>query len=119
MFYDIFDKLCKDNGTSPFSVAIELGFSRSTPAAWKRAKNPPKREALEKIAEYFDVSVDYLLGREQKTAVTKSQGGIRPDEIIAVKGTAAQWLELLNEMTDEQLVELKRYAEYLIARDSK
>lgn len=119
MFYDIFEKQCHEIGTSPFACCKAIGLNGGTAAYWKKSGGIPKRETLEKIAKHLSCTVDYLLGREQKTAVTKSQGGIRPDEIIAVKGTAAEWLELLNGMTDEQLVELKRYAEYLIARDSK
>ena len=119
MFYDIFKDLCNKNAETPHAVCLKLGFSQAAASYWKKSGKLPKREHLEKIAEYFNVSVDYLLGREQKTAVTKSRGGIRPDEIIAVKGTAAQWLELLNGMTDEQLLELKDYAEYLIAKGGK
>lgn len=81
MFYDIFDKLCKDNGTSPYSVAIKLGFSRSTPSAWKRHKNPPKLDALEKIASYFGVSVNYLLGKDD---ISVSPEPSEPSNIGAV-----------------------------------
>lgn len=86
MFYDIFKELCAKKRTSPNAVCKELGFSNSTASFWKKANNPPKREALEKIAAYFGVSVYYLLGKEE-TKQHKIQGGIRPDEIIAIKGT--------------------------------
>jgi repressor LexA len=63
MFFDIYKNLCEKNGETPNAVTLKLGFSNSTASYWKNAKNPPKREALEKIAKYFGVSVDYLLGQ--------------------------------------------------------
>lgn len=63
MFYDIFESLCKQHGTSPFAVCKEIGLAGGTAAYWKKSGRPPKRETLEAIAEHFGVSVDYLLGR--------------------------------------------------------
>lgn len=65
MFYEIFEKLCHDNLTSPFAFCKEIGLSGGTAAYWKKSGRPPKRETLEKIAQKFGVSVDYLLGREE------------------------------------------------------
>ena len=43
-------------------VAIDIGLSENAIYGWKTRK--PKGEDLAKIADYFDVSVDYLLGRD-------------------------------------------------------
>lgn len=45
-------------------VAMELGFSENLFYKWKNSD--PKGVDLEKVADYFDVSVDYLLGRNDK-----------------------------------------------------
>ncbi|WP_270345760.1 helix-turn-helix domain-containing protein [Enterococcus thailandicus] len=45
-------------------VAIDLGFSENLFYRWKTTE--PKARDLEKVADYFNVSVDYLLGREEK-----------------------------------------------------
>ncbi len=44
-------------------VAIDIGLSENAIYGWKTRK--PKGEDLAKIADYFHVSVDYLLGREE------------------------------------------------------
>lgn len=44
-------------------LAIRLGFSENLIYRWKNST--PKTEYLEKVADYFHVSVDYLLGREE------------------------------------------------------
>lgn len=48
-------------------LALELGFSENLFYTWK--KTNPKASDLAKVADYFHVSVDYLLGREEKFSV--------------------------------------------------
>ena len=66
MFYDLFKKLCDDRNISVSKACIEMGLSRSIAAKWKNTKTNPSAEVLPKIAKYFNVSVDYLLGAEKK-----------------------------------------------------
>ena len=66
MFFDKYSELCKKKGKTPTGVAIELNVSRATVNYWKQ-------DTLIKIANYFNVSVDYLLGNEkQKNPATDS-----------------------------------------------
>lgn len=69
MFYDRFIELCKESGKSPSAVAKELGLNNSSSTAWKRGSTP-KSETLQKLANYFGVSVDYLLGVGQRVSAT-------------------------------------------------
>ena len=72
MFFDKYSELCKKKGKTPTGVAIELNVSRATVNYWKNG-NVPKQDTLIKIANYFNVSVDYLLGNEkQKNPATDS-----------------------------------------------
>lgn len=61
-FWEQYEELCSMNGRKPFSVGVELGYSNGSVAQWKKG-SMPKRETLKRIADYFDVSVDYLLGK--------------------------------------------------------
>lgn len=45
-------------------LADIIGVSRSTIAMWETAGSQPDNEMLKKIADFFNVSTDYLLGRE-------------------------------------------------------
>ena len=67
MFWQIFSTLCTNNGTSPTAVVRELGISSGSITHWKNGK-VPHHEKLIKIANYFNVSIDYLLGKEEPTA---------------------------------------------------
>ncbi|MEQ7217859.1 helix-turn-helix transcriptional regulator [Vagococcus fluvialis] len=69
--FEIIKNLAKKNGKSLNRVEEELGWSRNTLYSIK--VNKPSSERLETLADYFDVSVDYLLGREDKeNRVTES-----------------------------------------------
>ncbi len=64
MFYDIYVALCKENGKRPSVVAQELGINKSNVSNWKNNGYTPRGGALNKIADYFGVSTDFLLGNE-------------------------------------------------------
>lgn len=62
MFWNNLENLCKSRNITPNKLAKELNFSNAIATAWKKG-SPPNTERLIKIADYFGVSTDYLLGR--------------------------------------------------------
>lgn len=63
--YEIFEKLLKEHGLTAYKLAKETGVTTATLTSWKQGKYIPKTEKLQKIADYFDVSVDYLTGKSE------------------------------------------------------
>lgn len=57
-------QLIKSSGKSEYTIKKETGLPNSIFTNWKQGRNKPSAEALCKIADYFGVSVDYLMGRE-------------------------------------------------------
>lgn len=57
--------LAKKHSKTMKQVTIDLGYSENYFYSLKSGKQP-SAEKLTEIADYFDVSVDYLLGREEK-----------------------------------------------------
>lgn len=72
-FWDKFYDLCLFNHLKPNPVGKELGVSSATLTKWKNG-TIPNCETLIKIADYFNVSTDYLLGREKDTASVADAG---------------------------------------------
>lgn len=70
MFFDIFYELCKLKGVSCKKAAEEIGLSNSITTKWKKTGATPSGETLEKVAAYFGVSTDYLLGKEEQKKPT-------------------------------------------------
>ena len=63
--YEIFEQLLQQYGVSAYKVAKATGVTQSTLSDWKRGRSTPKSENMKKIADYFGVSIDYLMtGKE-------------------------------------------------------
>ena len=63
--YAIFQKLCEDKGVNPATVSKATGVSTATLTSWKQGKYIPKADKLQKIADYFGVTVEYLMTGEK------------------------------------------------------
>ena len=64
-FFDVFKTLCEKKGVSCKRAAEDMGLSNSIATKWKKTGPCPRERPSTKIAAYFGVSVDYLLGDEQ------------------------------------------------------
>ena len=62
MFFDVFQSLCKKKGVSCKRAAEDIGLSNSITTKWKQTGATPSGDTLNKIASYFNVTTDYLLG---------------------------------------------------------
>lgn len=72
MFFVRLQELCNNKGINVTNLALELGISRSNVTNWKNG-SIPKSDKIQKIAEYFNVSADYLLG-DTDTMQPKGKG---------------------------------------------
>lgn len=92
--YEIFLKLLEKKGVTAYKVGKETGIGASTFSDWKSGRSVPKQDKLQKIADFFGVTVDYLMtGEEKKEEFPELQGvylsyareaqenGINPDDI--------------------------------------
>jgi len=59
--YEVYKRLRDAKGLSDYRVAADLGLSRSTFSAWRDGKYELKNDKLQKIADYFGVSLNYML----------------------------------------------------------
>lgn len=50
-------------------LANKVGISRAALAKYEKNNREPDFKTMKQIAEFFDVSIDYLLGREQKSEI--------------------------------------------------
>lgn len=65
LFIDRLKELLRDFGLSQYALAKRLGINQSTICNWLNGKKEPSIESLWKLADYFDVSIDYLVGRKE------------------------------------------------------
>lgn len=85
MFYEKFLYLCHNKGISPTKFLTEyLGMSSGNLTKWKDGATP-KANTIKKIASYFDVSSDFLIGEEQKNKPTDTVDELDELDIKIVK----------------------------------
>lgn len=58
--YEIFEQLLQKNRVTPYKVAKETGVTQTALSNWKSGKSTPSTQTLQKIADYFEVPIDYL-----------------------------------------------------------
>lgn len=71
MFFDNFVKLCEQKGVKPSRALTDAGVPKSAYSYWRTEAGAgndakPTNQNAVKLAQYFNVSVDYLLTGEQK-----------------------------------------------------
>ena len=62
VFVERLNELLEINKISRYKLAKDLNVNRQTVVFWCTGVNEPKISYLKEMAEYFDVSADYLLG---------------------------------------------------------
>ncbi|MGG3924938.1 helix-turn-helix transcriptional regulator [Metabacillus fastidiosus] len=77
-------ELRKLKGLSQYELADRLGFSRGKLSNYEQGSRQPDYETLKKIADYFDVSLDFLITGQKDTAVknaSEDELHLSPEEL--------------------------------------
>lgn len=82
MFYERFLQICEQNNEKPTQVLKKIGASSGNLSNWKSG-GAVKSDILLQLSKYFNVSVDYLLGR--KDAQTSATLELDPTTQVLVE----------------------------------
>lgn len=91
-------KLAEKRGKNLKTVATDLGFSENALYKWKNQS--PTTDNLTKVADYFGVSLDYLVGREVEQQELDDRS-----ELIAA--------HIDDNVTDEEMEDIIKYINYI------
>lgn len=104
--YDKIEALCGEQGISITTMCKNAGISRAPLSDLKMGRSKILSSAtLSKIAAYFGVSVDYLLGNEEKEKPTAVKAVSDEELKFALFGDAT--------VSDEDFEDVKRFAEFI------
>ena len=102
MDYTAFEKLLKTHRVTVYQVTKATGISPSTFTDWKNGRSCPKADKLAKIADFFSVSLDELMGTaEGKKSAESSWKSIRARKMVPVIGVIRAGAPIV---TDETLL---------------
>lgn len=91
--------LLKEQNKKQIDLTNYLGVSKNIFSEWKSNRSTSYNKHLPKIAEFFGVSTDYLLGRETPTTENNF--------------TYAMYNELTHDLSEEQIEQVKKFADFL------
>ncbi len=94
--YEIYCKLKNKYGVTDYKVSKETGISRSTFSDWKSGRSEPKKEKLQKIADYFGVTLRYLMTGSSGNSVTEKELFI----ILAYRNASESIQEAVRKLLD-------------------
>ena len=107
-------ELRKETGLSQYEVAKRIGFSRGQLANYEQGQREPDYQSLEKLADFYDCSTDYLLGRTYMRNYNKDSSEI--DLLVDVeKGLKVEELQKKYNLTIDGEVATKEEIEGAIA----
>lgn len=92
--------LLKEQNKKQIELTNYLGLSKNVFTEWKAGRNNAYMKYLPKIAEFFNVSVDYLIGNETQSTTTSDF-------------TYALYNEITHDLSSEQIDQIKKFADFL------
>lgn len=112
--YELFEQLLQKRGITPYRVHKDTGIAQSTLSDWKTRGRTPSVENMIVLSEYFGVSIDYLLGKEQQKDNGEAKTGNASEEDIKFALFDGD-----KEITDEMYEEVKAFAAFVKQRELK
>ena len=106
-FVSITLNLISENGINKAKMLSDLELNHNSFVNWRGGKTP-NAETVAKIAQYFNVTTDYLLGIEKPA----------PGERV-LSENERQLRKLAESLPEEKTEEAINYLEFLIARDNR
>lgn len=87
MDYSDFQRLLKSHGVTVYQLSKETGISASTFTDWKNGRSFPKADKLARIANFFSISLDEMLGTENgQRSAEASYRNLRAQKCVPVIG---------------------------------
>ena len=102
--------LMEKQGLNARQFELKLGFSNGSIQGWKKGKFLPSAKALQKIADYFGVPLEYFY-KDNTSAPTHAY-----EEERALSEEEKQLIDLILSLTDEEVKELSKFVDYIISK---
>lgn len=114
VLYNVLSSLCHEKGISGYRMCKDVGMQPSIMTDLKMGRRASvKAETAQRIADYFGVSVGYLLGTEEQkeTAPTNNDERISTDDDLMF----ALWGDS-GDIDEDDLEDVRRYAAFVRER---
>ncbi|AQZ43485.1 transcriptional regulator [Listeria monocytogenes] len=99
--FDRVKELCSKRGIPVSKLESDVGFGKNSIYSWKQ--NNPSSDKLKKVADYFNVSTDYLLGRTENPHLNNEV----PKEAVTIAA------HIDDDATEEDMKKILEYIDFI------
>lgn len=127
MAYERIFELIKEKGLTAYRVSKDTGISQASLADWRKGRSNPKIDKLQKLSEYFGVSIGYLTGNADERIDTqeppKHQGyyidkeTAEYAEMLRTRPNARLLFSAAKDISKEDLQKAVEYIEFLKSKN--
>ena len=104
--FDRIKFLCDKKCISVTDLSIKMGWSEKAIYNWK--KNTPSADKVKAVADYFSVSIDYLMARTDNPFVANDDND---DMLVAA--------HIDDDLSEEEIEDIKKYIEFIKMKHKK
>lgn len=123
MAYDRIFEIMKEKELTAYRVSKDTGISQASLADWRKGRSKPKIDKLQKLSEYFGVSIQYLTGESNEiddTQQMQAPNGYYVDketaeyaEMLRTRPGARRLFSVAKDISKEDLQKAVEYIEFL------
>ncbi len=127
MAYDRIFEIMKEKELTAYRVSKDTGISQASLADWRKGRSKPKIDKLQKLSEYFGVSISYLTGESNEiddTQQMQAPNGYYVDketaeyaEMLRTRPGARRLFSAVKDISKDDLQKAVEYIEFLKSKN--
>lgn len=127
MAYDRIFEIMKERELTAYRVSKDTGISQASLADWRKGRSKPKIDKLQKLSEYFGVSISYLTGESNEiddTQQMQAPNGYYVDketaeyaEMLRTRPGARLLFSAAKDISKEDMQKAVEYIEFLKSKN--
>lgn len=127
MAYDRIFEIMKEKELTAYRVSKDTGISQASLADWRKGRSKPKIDKLQKLSEYFGVSIQYLTGESDQiddTQQIQAPNGYYVDketaeyaEMLRTRPGARLLFSAAKDISKEDMQKAVEYIEFLKSKN--
>ena len=111
-------ELREERNLTQNDIARAIDTSRTNIGRWEKGLNEPAASYLIKLAEFFEVSTDYLLGLEDDIGIKKFSTPIKNEKPAELSPDGKELIDIFNSLDSDYQAQILEYARYFASRST-
>jgi len=99
----------KNKGLSQYEAAERLGYSRGKLSNYEQGSRQPDNKTLNELADFYEVTTDYLLGRSEDSRLTEKQDKEINEKVKKINDLIESLPEDIQEEKTKQILAFAKY----------